>query len=61
MQKSTQVYNVTPFLKDHPGGSAIIVKYAGKECSAAFDMAGHPSDIVSQLGLEHLILGDLVM
>lgn len=51
------VYNLTPFLKDHPAGSKIILKYAGKDGTEAFDASGHPPDIVSQLGLDHLRLG----
>jgi L-lactate dehydrogenase (cytochrome) len=54
-----KVYDLTSFLSDHPGGSKIIVKYAGKDGTAAFDASGHPTDIVSQLGLDHLCLGDL--
>lgn len=54
-----KVYNLTSFLSDHPGGSRIIVKYAGKDATAAFDASGHPKDIVAQLGLEHLCLGDV--
>ncbi|EGD76167.1 cytochrome b2 [Salpingoeca rosetta] len=53
-----KVYDVTTFLKDHPAGPAIIMKYAGKDGTAAFDASGHPKDIVSQLGLDHLCLGD---
>ena len=54
-----KVYDLTSFLSDHPGGAKIIVKYAGKDGTAAFDASGHPVDIVSQLGLDHLCLGDL--
>jgi len=54
-----KVYDLTPFLSDHPGGARIIVKYAGKDATAAFDGAGHPRDIVTQLGLDHLCLGDV--
>lgn len=46
------VYNMTPFLQDHPGGANILLKYAGKDATRAFDMAGHPKDIVMSLGLE---------
>ena len=46
------VYNMTPFLQDHPGGANILMKYAGKDATRAFDMAGHPKDIVMSLGLE---------
>ena len=53
------VYDLTSFLKSHPGGSAILIKYAGKDATRPFDVSGHPLDIVSKLGLEHLIVGKL--
>ena len=53
------VYDLTSFLHSHPGGSAILIKYAGKDASRPFDVSGHPKDIVSKLGLEHLIVGTL--
>lgn len=54
-----KVYNLTNFLDKHPGGGSIIVKFAGKDATAAFDAAGHPTDIVSQLGLDSLCLGNV--
>jgi len=51
------VYNLTSFLNDHPAGAKIILKYAGKDGTEAFVSSGHPPDIVSQLGLDHLRLG----
>ena len=32
-----RVYNVTPFLKYHPGGKAQLMKGAGIDCTALFD------------------------
>eukprot|EP00403_Amphidinium_massartii_P034124 CAMPEP_0178451862 /NCGR_PEP_ID=MMETSP0689_2-20121128/43924_1 /TAXON_ID=160604 /ORGANISM="Amphidinium massartii, Strain CS-259" /LENGTH=56 /DNA_ID=CAMNT_0020077503 /DNA_START=1 /DNA_END=168 /DNA_ORIENTATION=- len=32
------VYDVTKFLKDHPGGAKAIILYAGKDCTEEFDM-----------------------
>jgi L-lactate dehydrogenase (cytochrome) len=43
-----QVYNLTDFLNEHPGGAAIILKYAGKDGSKAFNPI-HPKDIVNTL------------
>jgi len=34
-------YNVTSFLELHPGGAAVLRKYAGKDASAAFHRARH--------------------
>lgn len=38
-----KAYDVTHFLNEHPGGSAIILKYAGKDATKAFDPI-HPGD-----------------
>eukprot|EP00039_Didymoeca_costata_P026399 m.15852 g.15852 ORF g.15852 m.15852 type:complete len:581 (+) comp5510_c0_seq2:25-1767(+) len=55
-----KVYDLTSFLGDHPGGANIILKYAGMDASNAYDAAGHPKDLVEQLGLtDQLLLGDL--
>lgn len=32
-----QVYNVTPYLDYHPGGADILLKTAGKDCTALFN------------------------
>ncbi|TCD66741.1 hypothetical protein EIP91_000982 [Steccherinum ochraceum] len=39
------VYDVTEFLDDHPGGSKIILKYAGKDATAEYDPI-HPPDAI---------------
>eukprot|EP00049_Salpingoeca_infusionum_P014927 m.286275 g.286275 ORF g.286275 m.286275 type:complete len:1080 (+) comp15779_c0_seq1:241-3480(+) len=54
-----KAYDLTTFLNDHPAGANILLKYAGQDGTAAFDASGHPKDIVSQLGLDHLCLGDV--
>lgn len=33
------VYDITDFLKLHPGGADTIMKYAGKDCTDAFNKA----------------------
>ncbi|RPD57721.1 hypothetical protein L226DRAFT_554274 [Lentinus tigrinus ALCF2SS1-7] len=40
-----KVYDVTDFLDDHPGGSRIILKYAGKDATAEYDPI-HPPDAI---------------
>jgi cytochrome b involved in lipid metabolism len=35
------VYDVTEFLGQHPAGSGIILKYAGKDCTDDFKAIGH--------------------
>ncbi|KAI0628939.1 glyoxylate dehydrogenase [Trametes polyzona] len=52
-----KVYDVTDFLDEHPGGSKIILKYAGKDATEAYEPI-HPPDAITtnlppekQLGL----------
>ncbi|KAK7472416.1 hypothetical protein VKT23_000530 [Stygiomarasmius scandens] len=40
------VYDVTEFLDEHPGGSKIILKYAGKDATAEYDPI-HPPDAIT--------------
>ncbi|XP_045479898.1 cytochrome b5-like isoform X2 [Harmonia axyridis] len=51
------VYDVTTFLKDHPGGSELVEEYAGKDATSAFHEAGHSSDARKQL--KALKIGEL--
>lgn len=37
MRFTCQVYNLTPYLQYHPGGVDILVKTAGKDCTALFN------------------------
>jgi L-lactate dehydrogenase (cytochrome) len=39
---------LTAFLPEHPGGSKIIMKYAGKDATSAFEPI-HPPDIIERL------------
>ncbi|KAI1430180.1 hypothetical protein F5Y12DRAFT_722423 [Xylaria sp. FL1777] len=39
-----QVYDVTSYLRDHPGGAEVLVDVAGKDASEEFDNAGHSED-----------------
>ncbi|EMD33162.1 hypothetical protein CERSUDRAFT_118224 [Gelatoporia subvermispora B] len=43
---SGKVYDVTDFMDDHPGGSKIILKYAGMDATAEYDRI-HPPDALS--------------
>lgn len=38
------VYDVTPFLNEHPGGEEVLLEQAGKEASDHFEDVGHSSD-----------------
>ena len=54
-----QVYDLTTFLDEHPGGKKSILKYAGKDGTRPFDLAGHPVDMAARLGKEDLIIGEV--
>ncbi|XP_044728147.1 cytochrome b5-like [Chrysoperla carnea] len=38
------VYNVTPYLDDHPGGGDLITEWAGKDATKAYNDFGHSGD-----------------
>lgn len=38
------IYDVTPFLNEHPGGEEVLLEQAGKDGSEAFEDVGHSSD-----------------
>ncbi|EJF66571.1 FMN-dependent dehydrogenase-domain-containing protein [Dichomitus squalens] len=42
-----KVYDVTEFLPDHPGGTKIILKYAGKDATSAYEPI-HPPDALDK-------------
>ncbi|EIW64799.1 uncharacterized protein TRAVEDRAFT_68523 [Trametes versicolor FP-101664 SS1] len=42
-----KVYDVTEFLADHPGGAKIILKYAGKDATSAYEPI-HPPDALDK-------------
>jgi L-lactate dehydrogenase (cytochrome) len=46
---SGHAYDVTDFLDEHPGGAAIILKYAGKDATAEYDPIHPPGTIEKSL------------
>jgi len=38
------VYNLTEFLNEHPGGEEVLLEQAGKEATEAFEDVGHSTD-----------------
>ncbi|KAJ5251027.1 hypothetical protein N7489_001437 [Penicillium chrysogenum] len=48
----SRIYDVTAFLNEHPGGPAIILKYAGNDASKAYDEVHSPSMIHKTLTTE---------
>lgn len=53
-----KVYNLGPFLDEHPGGDKVILKQAGKDATKAFDPI-HPLDIIKKYLPKELYIGDL--
>jgi len=51
------VLDVTPFIKDHPGGEKPILSFAGKDASAMFNPI-HSSDVIAQYA-PNTIIGKL--
>jgi len=52
-----KVFDLTKFLAEHPGGEGVILKYAGRDATAAFDPI-HPKDILTTLPPGHYV-GDV--
>ncbi|XP_014100762.2 cytochrome b5 [Bactrocera oleae] len=43
------VYDVTKFIKEHPGGEESILEYAGKDATKAFNEVGHSTDAIKEM------------
>ncbi|KAL3624383.1 hypothetical protein CASFOL_031051 [Castilleja foliolosa] len=41
---SGKVYNVTPFLEEHPGGDEVLIMATGKDATTDFEDVGHSDD-----------------
>ncbi|KAG8237646.1 hypothetical protein J437_LFUL017555 [Ladona fulva] len=52
-----RVYDVTPFLYEHPGGEDILLENAGRDASFAFSGAGHSAAAIR--ALDRYIVGIL--
>ncbi|OAV85655.1 hypothetical protein PTTG_30363 [Puccinia triticina 1-1 BBBD Race 1] len=48
-----QAYDLTDFLPEHPGGQAIILKYAGKDATLAYEPIHPPGTIEEYLDKKH--------
>ncbi|KIM85387.1 hypothetical protein PILCRDRAFT_778154 [Piloderma croceum F 1598] len=55
---NNKVYDVTDFLTEHPGGSSIILKYAGRDATAAYEPI-HPPDALDKNLSKDKHLGEL--
>ncbi|KAL3613509.1 hypothetical protein CASFOL_042654 [Castilleja foliolosa] len=52
---SGKVYNVTPFLEEHPGGDEVLIMATGKDATADFEDVGHSDD--AQEKMKELLVG----
>ncbi|KAJ5449337.1 Cytochrome b5 [Penicillium cf. griseofulvum] len=52
-----KVYDVTKYLEDHPGGSAILIEVAGTDATEAFEETGHSDE--AREDLVQYYIGDL--
>lgn len=69
VSRNEKVYDITPFLPDHPGGDDIVLKYAGRDVEqimkdnvehdhsdAAYDML--EEYLIGRIGTEESIVSD---
>ncbi|XP_019865062.1 uncharacterized protein LOC109594293 [Aethina tumida] len=54
-----RVYDITDFLDEHPGGSDILLEYAGRDASVAFRGSGHSKQAIR--ALDRFLIGELPM
>ncbi|KAJ5637540.1 Cytochrome b5 [Penicillium lividum] len=52
-----KVYDITKYLEDHPGGSAILIEVAGTDATEAFEETGHSDEARDELARYYV--GDL--
>lgn len=53
----SKVYDVTPFLLEHPGGDDILLDCSGRDATREFEDVGHSQEARAQL--EDLVIGEL--
>lgn len=52
-----RVYDVTLFLRDHPGGDDVIIDHAGRDATIAFHGTGHSRDAIELM--RNFLIGEL--
>lgn len=52
-----KIYDITKYIEDHPGGSAILIEVAGTDATEAFEETGHSDEARDELARYHI--GDL--
>ncbi|KAK6137076.1 hypothetical protein DH2020_029187 [Rehmannia glutinosa] len=51
------VYNVTPFLEEHPGGEEVMLMSTGKDATTDFEDVGHSND--AQEKMKEFYIGEI--
>ncbi|KAK5645783.1 hypothetical protein RI129_004247 [Pyrocoelia pectoralis] len=54
-----RVYDITDFLKEHPGGHDVLLDYAGRDGTCAFRGVGHSK--AAHGALKEFLIGELPM
>ncbi|KAK6142657.1 hypothetical protein DH2020_023009 [Rehmannia glutinosa] len=54
---SGKVYDVTPFLEEHPGGDEVLIMSTGKDATTDFEDVGHSDD--AQEKMKEFLIGDI--
>ncbi|PAV58821.1 hypothetical protein WR25_08829 [Diploscapter pachys] len=52
-----EVFDLTPFLEEHPGGMEILLEFAGGDATDAFESVGH--SMAARVRLDKFKVGDL--
>jgi len=52
------VYDVTKFLEEHPGGEEVLLEQAGKDATENFEDVGHSTD--ARTMMKEYLLGELI-
>lgn len=58
MSIENNVYDVTKFLEEHPGGEDVLLEFAGKDATEAFNDVGHSQDAKEEL--KKYLIGSIV-
>ncbi|VAI47563.1 unnamed protein product [Triticum turgidum subsp. durum] len=53
---SGKVYDVTPFMEEHPGGDEVLLACTGKDATADFEDIGHSDSAKELLALPLLLV-----
>ncbi|KAI3444369.1 hypothetical protein Pfo_001034 [Paulownia fortunei] len=54
---SGKVYDVTPFLEEHPGGEEVLLMSTGKDATTDFEDVGHSND--AQEKMKEFYIGEI--